>query len=105
MTRTKDWTTNRPTVRLPVVAPLRLEWQDHAACRGEDATFFFGPDKERPRDRARREAVAKNICAACPVRAACLRHAMSVPEMYGVWGGLSEDERRLAASRRRLAVA
>lgn len=105
MTRIKESRVARPTVRLPVVEPLELEWQERGLCRGEDATFFFGPDKERPKDRMRREAVAKRICAGCPVRQACLQHALDVPEAYGVWGGMSEDERREQLSRRRLAVA
>jgi WhiB family redox-sensing transcriptional regulator len=105
MTRTKDWNTTKPAVRLPTVAPLHLEWQELSACRDEDATFFFGPDKERPRERARREGVAKSICATCPVLDRCLSHALEVPETYGVWGGMSEEERRMELSRRRLAVA
>ena len=42
-----------------------------------------------------REASAKALCAVCPVASECLRHAIAVKEPYGVWGGLSEDERLL----------
>ncbi|MEV7174880.1 WhiB family transcriptional regulator [Streptomyces sp. NPDC093224] len=50
--------------------------------------------RTRGEDRAERDQAAKEVCALCPVRAECLRHALSVQEPYGVWGGLSEEERR-----------
>jgi WhiB family redox-sensing transcriptional regulator len=37
--------------------------------------------------------VAKTVCAACPVIQQCRQHALAVREPYGVWGGLTEDER------------
>jgi len=37
--------------------------------------------------------VAKAVCAQCPVLAACRAHALAVQEPYGIWGGLSEEER------------
>ena len=57
---------------------------------------FFHPDGERGPARARRQAAAKAVCGTCPVIDACLQHALSVREPYGVWGGLTEDERRVA---------
>ncbi len=74
-------------------------WQDAAACRNEDLILFFGPDGERQAEREVRERKAKAVCASCPVRADCLNYALSRPEKYGAWGGLSEEER--AAERRR----
>jgi WhiB family transcriptional regulator, redox-sensing transcriptional regulator len=74
-------------------------WQERASCRGEDVVLFFGPDGERQPERDIRERKARQICAACPVRAECLTYAVSRPEKYGIWGGLNEDER--AAERRR----
>lgn len=79
---------------------ITLIWQDRAACRGEDLDLFFGLDGERGPQRDKREAAAKAVCAPCPVRLACLDHAMSRPERFGVFGGLNEDER--AAERRRI---
>lgn len=61
--------------------------------------MFFGPDGERQPERDLREARSKALCADCPVRVDCLNYALSRPEKYGVWGGLSEEER--AAERRR----
>lgn len=62
-------------------------WMQYAACRGMDTNMFF-PDWGGNMD----EAVA--VCRRCPVRASCLRHAMSHPENDGVWGGLTEMERK-----------
>lgn len=76
-------------------------WQDNAACRGEDTALFFGPaGHERPEEREVRQAKAKEICAQCPVRAACLDYAIETPERDGTWGGLNEEERALERRRR-----
>lgn len=80
-------------------------WQDAAACRGADLGLFFGPDGEREGHRLVREALAAAVCAACPVRTECLGYAMSRPEKYGTWGGLSEDERAAERRRRRRRAA
>jgi WhiB family redox-sensing transcriptional regulator len=70
-------------------------WQHHAACRGEDASFFFAPSYfERHSEKLARESVAKSICARCPVRAECLDFALELRDPHGVWGGLNEMERR-----------
>ena len=53
-----------------------------------------------------RESAAKAICASCPVMMQCAAHALAVREPYGVWGGLSEDDRdAIYAGRRRLPEA
>ena len=51
--------------------------------------------------RQQREAKAKAICARCPVRDACLAYALDTGEAFGVWGGLTEDERRAMLRQRR----
>jgi WhiB family transcriptional regulator, redox-sensing transcriptional regulator len=76
------------------------DWEERAACRGEDATLFFGPNHaETKREREQREAIAKEICAACPVVLPCRDHALRHGEVYGVWGGLGELERRAVLAR------
>lgn len=76
-------------------------WEDEAACRGSDPALFFGPNHfEAKRDRERREAVAKEICAACPTVLACREYALTHEEAFGVWGGLGESERRALLNRR-----
>ncbi|HKA93408.1 MAG TPA: WhiB family transcriptional regulator [Acidimicrobiia bacterium] len=71
-------------------------WQLRAACRGPESVLFFPPTTpERKDERDAREAKAKSICAACPVQVACLDYALSIREPHGIWGGLTEAERRL----------
>jgi len=47
-----------------------------------------------------RENAAKAVCASCPVINACRDHALAVQEPYGIWGGLSEDDRAAILTRR-----
>jgi WhiB family transcriptional regulator, redox-sensing transcriptional regulator len=76
-------------------------WRFLAACRGEDSSFFFAPNYfERRGQKDAREAVAKRICAKCPVRAECLDYALTNKETHGIWGGLNEMERRALLRRR-----
>lgn len=79
--------------RLPGPNADFWDWQLRGACRGEDPAVFFHPEGERGPVRQAREAAAKAICATCPVLDACAAHALAVREPYGVWGGMSEDDR------------
>ena len=83
------------TDRLPWAHTENWDWQLDAACRDADSRLFFHPENERSRSRSRtkREDAAKQLCKGCAVRSACLHHALSVREPYGVWGGLTESER------------
>lgn len=70
-------------------------WQQEAACRGADASHFFAPSYfEKRAEKLAREAIAKALCARCPVRDDCLDFALTVRDPHGVWGGLNEMERR-----------
>jgi len=95
----------RTAARIPPIAELKLGWQERGLCQSADATVFFAPDSERIREREKREAAAKRVCAECPVRQQCLEHALSVPEQFGIWGGLTELERAEEARRRRGAAS
>jgi WhiB family redox-sensing transcriptional regulator len=95
----------RTAARIPPIGELKLGWQERAACQAAEATAFFAPDSERIREREKREARAKRVCGECPVRQACLEHALAVPEQFGIWGGLTELERQEEARRRRGAGA
>lgn len=70
------------------------DWSS-AACLIEDPELFF-PISARP---DRRTAEAKAVCGTCPVRDDCLTYATETRQQHGVWGGLSEDERRAIARR------
>jgi WhiB family redox-sensing transcriptional regulator len=93
--------------RLPGPNADLWDWQLVAACRGVDSSLFFHPEGERGAARSAREASAKEVCMRCPVRAECATHALAVREPYGVWGGLTEDEREemMGRSRNRIMSA
>ena len=70
-------------------------WRPLAACRGLDPELFFTRKGEST-------AEAKAVCDSCPVEGPCLVAALEAGEKFGVWGGLSERERRRL--RRRLGL-
>ena len=79
-------------------------WQIRAACRGPHATVFFPPPRfERKDEKVEREARAKDICQSCPVRGECLEYALGIREPHGIWGGLSEGERKELLAKRGVA--
>jgi WhiB family transcriptional regulator, redox-sensing transcriptional regulator len=91
--------TARPHLSLVTEAPVAFEpfepeelpaadqWQDRALCAQTDPEAFF-PEKGG----STREA--KKICLGCEVRNDCLEYALAHDERFGIWGGLSERERR-----------
>jgi len=62
-------------------------WQREAACYGIDPDLFFPTSEEEA-------AGALDFCSACGVRETCLAWALKNGERYGVWGGLTEQQRR-----------
>ncbi|MFE5775168.1 MULTISPECIES: WhiB family transcriptional regulator [Brachybacterium] len=64
-----------------------VSWQERALCAQTDPEAFF-PEKGG----STREA--KKVCVSCEVRAECLEYALENDERFGIWGGLSERERR-----------
>jgi WhiB family transcriptional regulator, redox-sensing transcriptional regulator len=77
-------------------------WQKHALCSEMDPELWFPEPWED-------ETPAKAVCGRCPVRAACLAFALDANEEYGVWGGLSPEQRHEVRRREgvgtRIAVA
>lgn len=69
-------------------------WKAFARCRGVDPEIFYPPPDDDGHE-------AKQVCEPCPVREACLEHALTVREKQGVWGGMTERERRRVLRRRR----
>ena len=95
-------TARPPRHRTPALPVSALDgWRYRAACRGADLqTFFPG--------RGQSAEPARQICAGCPVRQPCLDYALSHGITHGIWGGLTERDRRplrvhhtLAARRQR----
>lgn len=75
------------TIRLPLSEVEELNWQERALCAETDPESFFPEKGGSTRD-------AKKICESCDVRAQCLEFALEHDERFGIWGGLSERERR-----------
>jgi WhiB family redox-sensing transcriptional regulator len=76
-----------------------MDWRHHAACRDEDPDLFFPIGDSGPALLQIDEA--KAVCRRCPVTEQCWRWALESGQDFGVWGGLSEAERR--AMQRRAA--
>jgi len=78
-------------------SPTTLTWLNRAACVDEDPELFF-PDGNTGLALVQTEQ-AKAVCHRCEVSAACLKWALDSGQDYGVWGGTSEDERRILKGR------
>jgi WhiB family transcriptional regulator, redox-sensing transcriptional regulator len=72
-------------------------WAARGACRQADPELFFPVGPAGP---AVRQVIrAKDVCARCPVRHPCLVYALETGQDFGVWGGATEDERRVMRRR------
>ncbi|MFI6881156.1 WhiB family transcriptional regulator [Streptomyces sp. NPDC050400] len=69
-----------------------MDWLNDASCRQEDPDLFFPIGDTGPALLQIEEA--KSICVACPVMERCRQWALETGQEHGVWGGLSEAERR-----------
>jgi WhiB family redox-sensing transcriptional regulator len=79
--------TDTVQIRPPQEAAGPPDWPEQALCAQSDPEAWFP-------EAGRSAAIAKAICARCPVQAPCLAYALARPGLRGVWGGLSERERR-----------
>jgi WhiB family redox-sensing transcriptional regulator len=76
----------------------RDDWRDHASCRDTDPDLFFpvgttGPAIEQIEQ-------AKAVCRQCEVQTLCLEYALATNQDSGIWGGTSEEERRVLRRQR-----
>lgn len=76
-----------------------MDWLRDAKCLEEDPELFFPVGRTGPA--ISQTEVARAVCLACPVRPTCLEWALESGQDYGVWGGLSEEERRSIRRARR----
>lgn len=82
------WTTAGQPAADPLDGVMRAPaWMRDAPCAQTDPEAFF-PEKGES------TSAAKAVCRNCDVRAECLQYAIDNKELFGVWGGLSERERR-----------
>lgn len=77
---------------------LDQQWQEEGACRGVPSELFFPPVEHEAYE-------AKTVCATCSVRGQCLEFALVANERFGIWGGLTTQERRALVARRRREAA
>jgi WhiB family redox-sensing transcriptional regulator len=82
---------------IEALAVGELSWQDYANCRGADADLFCP-------ERGATTRKAKAICTACDVKSQCLDYAIINGEKFGIWGGMSERERRRVRRLRTVAA-
>lgn len=71
---------------------MGTEWMERGACKQEDPEMFFP-------ERGGSTRPAKEVCGRCAVKDQCLLYALDRKEGYGIWGGLSERERRRLTAR------
>ncbi len=77
-----------------LIFSMTQDWRRQAACRGVDPEVFYPVNDDDAEE-------AKEVCAGCPVRQPCLEWALQDRERFGVWGGLTERERRRMLRQRR----
>lgn len=89
-----DWFVDPVRLGIPGLRPADsdlldnpLAWQSDSLCAQTDPEAFFPEKGGSTRD-------AKKICTTCEVKAQCLEYALQNDERFGIWGGLSERERR-----------
>jgi WhiB family redox-sensing transcriptional regulator len=88
----------QPQYHIPAPpAPSLVAWREEAACRGADLALFFP-------GRGESAGPARQICASCPVRRPCLDYAISHGITSGIWGGLTDRDRRPLRTRHVSAV-
>lgn len=85
-------------LRVALSSGFDLSWQDAANCKGANADLFFP-------ERGASTRTAKAICRECEVRADCLEFAIVTGEKFGIWGGMSERERRRVRRERQVAAS
>ena len=79
-----------------VSGPAAQKWRAIGLCKGSDTMVFYPPSDD---DSLAEEA--KTICSMCAVKKPCLEFALNTREKHGVWGGLTERERRRVLRQRR----
>ena len=90
---TTTWDVPRAWDDAPRAWDANLRWREQAACRDRDTDLFFPVGVTGPA--IAHIAAAKAVCQACPVRSDCLQFAITTNQEFGVWGGTSEEERRI----------
>ena len=89
----------KPTISVKAIEASWV-WQAQGACRDMDSNLFYYEDQERGPAKEARIANAKAVCEGCKVKTECLEFALQINEQYGIWGGLTPEERYTLKRRR-----
>lgn len=84
-----------PLINQKMPAPVysNWKWQDQALCNQIGGDDFFYEDMERGEVKDARIQRALAICAQCPVIDACRQFALDTEQNYGIWGGMTQEQR------------
>ncbi|QCB51775.1 WhiB family transcriptional regulator [Rhodococcus sp. PAMC28707] len=93
------------TLKLPPPHSVFWDWQLEARCRVLPTATFFPAANLRGHTRQSVEEAAKAICAGCTVQSQCLGYALTSDEPYGIWGGLTAQERSQLRDRQHLPMS
>ena len=93
--------TSRRPLSAEVITIPDQGWRRLAACRDADPELFFPVSASGPS--LDQITQAKEICTDCPVRRQCLVFALNTRQNHGIWGGMTEEERRPRAEETRTA--
>jgi WhiB family redox-sensing transcriptional regulator len=98
--------TNKRNTQLRNLRPVYDEWawQEESNCRNVDSDLFFLDPQARGKSKRDKEKAALKVCRGCPVIEQCLNHALSIPEFFGVWGGMTADQRNVILRKKGLSV-
>lgn len=95
MTRKKEtYTPSQFSKHMPTPIYDNWAWQEKGLCNdAKNSEIFFYESHERGQDKAKRIELAISYCNACPVIEKCRQFALDTQQTYGIWGGLTEEQR------------
>jgi len=74
--------------------PDEWAWQQQGLCREVTSDIFFYEEQERGEEKRKRISQARDVCNACSVKQKCLDFSIRTNQTHGMWGGLTQDERK-----------
>jgi len=74
--------------------PDEWVWQQQGLCREVTSDIFFYEEQKRGEDKRTRISQARAVCSICPVKQKCLDFSIRTNQSHGMWGGLTQEERR-----------
>ena len=91
--KVSKYTPSPHSKKLPTPILDNWNWMDQGLCKEVGSDYFFYEDMERGPEKERRIEQALAICSDCPVKKTCLKFALDTDQMYGIWGGTTQEQR------------